>query len=239
MIIWLREIDHEDADRVGRKAAALGEMLDLGLDLPNGFCVTTAAYQQFIKTTGLTEKIKGLLDSLDLRDLRQVQSAAEQISQALIRTKMPEEISQPIMANYLRLSGWPQIALVAVRSSATDESLNLVSFLKVKGEANVVMAVKKCWTSLFQPVNLLKKGKQFQSQTAVLVQKMLRPRLTGTIKPRAKTEFSIDSTQELTAAEVKDLEAIAKKIRRHYFFPQEIKFAIEKRKIYILEIKRR
>ncbi len=170
-VLWLKEIDREDLSRVGRKAAALGEMLDLGLDLPNGFCVTTSAYQQFIKTTGLTEKIKGLLDSLDLRDLRQVQSVTEQISQALIRTKVPEEISQPIMANYLRLSGWPQEALAAVRSSPVDESLNLASFLKIKGEANVVLAVKKCWASLFQPVNLLRKGQPGKGRTAVLVQK--------------------------------------------------------------------
>ena len=39
-----------DAGRVGRKGSGLGHLMRLGLPVPDGFCLTTSAYQAFVES---------------------------------------------------------------------------------------------------------------------------------------------------------------------------------------------
>ena len=59
------------------------------------------------------------------------------------------------------------LPLVAVRSSATAEDLPTASFagqqatfLNIKGEINVIEAVKECWASLFEPRAIFYRAEQ-------------------------------------------------------------------------------
>lgn len=291
-VLWFREIDSEDLEVVGQKGVGLAEMMEAGISIPNGFCVTPFAYSQFLKNTGLVPRVKVLLQGIDPRDPRSLGACSQRIEKLIFSSKIPEEITQAIMKNYLRLGGFLREALVAVRSSPVDEKLNVASFLNIKGEANVVESVKKCWASLFKPENLLKKKGLLEEKTAVLVQRMIQSRVSGvalSTNPENKKEIVIraiyglgelaaegkvmpdeyrvsrdrfrilkkeinfqpvrliksnkktrvpkgkQNLQKLTDKEIINLAKLAKKIQHHYFFPQEIEFAIEKRKIYILQ----
>ena len=60
-IIDLNRVSLTDINLVGGKNASLGEMIQnlktLGIKVPNGFAITTAAYHEFIKFNKLDEKI--------------------------------------------------------------------------------------------------------------------------------------------------------------------------------------
>ena len=71
-ILWFSELGIGDIPFVGGKNASLGEMYQhlnpLGIRIPNGFAVTAAAYQYFLKETGCDAQIKEVLKDLHTED---------------------------------------------------------------------------------------------------------------------------------------------------------------------------
>src|SRR6187397_1645956 len=55
------EVDGTRLPAVGGKGANLGEMTRAGFPVPPGFCVTTAAYRDFVRTS---DELDALLDAL-------------------------------------------------------------------------------------------------------------------------------------------------------------------------------
>jgi len=294
-ILWFKEIDPENKKLIGLKCAGLGKMVASGFPIPNGFCVTSFAYRQFLKRTGLILKIKSILENRDFRDPRNLGDSAQKIKKLFSSTAVPDEIAGVIMKNYLKLGGFLKEALVAARSSTTNEELATSSYLNIKGEANLVEAVRNCWASIFVPENFSKKKNTLEEKMAVLVQRMVQSRVSGVIfstDPDNKKEIIIravyglgelaikgavvpdeyhirkktfkiterqvvpqlvqlikvgtsnkqtevpknkQNSQKLTDQEIIQLAKLANKIQHEYYFPQEIEFAIESRKIYILQ----
>ena len=68
MIKWFNEISMKDIDLVGGKNASLGElyqnMNDFGINVPNGFAITTQSYDLFINHNNLSEFINDNLIKL-------------------------------------------------------------------------------------------------------------------------------------------------------------------------------
>ena len=64
-ILWFKELSIEDVPLVGGKNASLGEMYQKmakqGVRVPNGFAITSKAYNFFIDQAGIREKIKDIL----------------------------------------------------------------------------------------------------------------------------------------------------------------------------------
>ena len=56
------EVDQTRLPDVGGKGANLGELTRAGFPVPPGYCVTTAAYRDFVRESG---KLDALLDALD------------------------------------------------------------------------------------------------------------------------------------------------------------------------------
>ena len=60
-IAWFRDLGISDVASVGGKNASLGELYNnlvkKGVNIPNGFATTSAAYFYFLETTGLGGKI--------------------------------------------------------------------------------------------------------------------------------------------------------------------------------------
>ncbi len=161
-ILWFKEVGIKDIALVGGKNASLGEMynnlVSKGLNVPNGFATTSPAYFYFLKNNQLTEKIEGILKDLDVSDLKSLGFKGKKVRDLILSAQLPEDLKKDIISAYLDLSkfyGAKEID-VAVRSSATAEDLPGASFagqqetfLNIKGEQNVLEAVKKCLASLF------------------------------------------------------------------------------------------
>ncbi|RME54675.1 phosphoenolpyruvate synthase [Candidatus Woesearchaeota archaeon] len=325
-IAWFKELSNKDVNIAGGKGASLGEMYNAGFPIPPGFCVTAGAYKKFLDRTGIWQKIASLLSNLNEEDTTKLQEVANEIQKIIVHTPMPNDIKQAILESYEALDvdeelmknqqamelikSGKDLPLVAVRSSATAEDLPTASFagqqatyLNIKGGQNVIIAVQKCWASLFtaraiyyriknkfdhekvlisvvvqKMVNSDKSGVMFsvnpvtnndkeimieagwglgeavvsgainpdqyivdkdeEKIISVNVRKQdwmytLDPNLNKTVKkdlPEEKKEARV-----LTDFEVLELAKLAKKSEEHYKKPQDMEFAIEKNKIYIVQ----
>lgn len=161
-ILWFKEVGIKDVPSVGGKNASLGEMISglapKGVNIPDGFATTSGAYFNFLEKTGLARKIKEILKNVDASNMRNLQAKGKEIRTLIEASELPEELENDIVEAYRELSqnyGKKQTD-VAVRSSATAEDLPNASFagqqetyLNVVGEKNVLLAVKKCFASLF------------------------------------------------------------------------------------------
>ncbi len=155
---FLRDLSKDSLPEVGGKGANLAEMYNIGLPVPNAFIVTVNAYKYFIEKIQLKIAIFDILKNTDVNDSDQLQENTAKIREMLIQTKIPDKIQKEIIQSYRKLSKEfkKKEEWVVARSSATAEDLPGASFagqqltvLNIKGEKDVVDAVKRCWASLF------------------------------------------------------------------------------------------
>ena len=170
-------------DKAGGKGASLQRLIRSGFDVPPVLCISTEAYNEFMKTSG----IKGLHASPKTR------KTAEAIRNQMLRSFLPSPLQQEIAGSSAGfLKQFPKGSSFAVRSSATCEDLPGLSFagqhdtfLGVTTEAGVLEAVKKCWASLwsdravaYRRTRGIDDGK---AGMAVLVQLMVNAKTAGVI----------------------------------------------------------
>ena len=156
LVVDFREVDKSDIPLVGGKGANLGEMAGAGFPVPGGFIVTTNAYKTFLDQNNLGRQIDEILKMVDSDSPESLQRVSLQIIKLIRKAKVPEELVKETISHYKKLGGLLTNALVAVRSSATAEDLPNASFagqqatlLNIKGEANLMEAIRECWASLF------------------------------------------------------------------------------------------
>ncbi|MEL7038193.1 MAG: phosphoenolpyruvate synthase [Cyanobacteria bacterium J06592_8] len=204
LVLWFNQVGMADIGLVGGKNASLGEMIrqltPKGVNVPQGFAITTYAYYYFLKSTGLDVKLRELLADLDIDDLSNLQIRAKQARHLLMNTRFPVDLESAIAQAYLKLSDlYGQKVDVAVRSSATAEDLPDASFagqqdtfLNIQGCKAVISATHKCFASLFTDraisYRTLKGFNHFDVALSVGIQKMVRSDLAA-----SGVMFSIDT----------------------------------------------
>ena len=162
LILWFDELRNTDVPIVGGKNASLGEMIHAGMPVPPGFAITAYAYELFINKTKINKKIYSIINQTikDHNDPKQYDVASKEIRKLVEKTQVPKEILSAVKAAYEKLNKNTKVknSFVAVRSSATAEDLPDASFagqqetyLNVKGSADLLDKVVKCWSSLFTP----------------------------------------------------------------------------------------
>jgi len=160
-IRWLDQLGMGDLDQVGGKNASLGEMIanlaSMGVNVPGGFATTADAFRDFLAETGLDEKIRSRLESLDTENVRELAAAGKEIRGWIVDTPLPGRLSEEIR------SAWAEMEKrfgtdieVAVRSSATAEDLPDASFagqqetfLNVRGLEDVARRIHEVFASLY------------------------------------------------------------------------------------------
>lgn len=143
-----------DLATVGGKGASLARLAKADMPVPDGFHVTTTAYQDFVVANGLQPRILAALEDADLAQPATLETASAMINHTFTTAEIPTVLSDAIIQAYAALPGIDPA--VAVRSSATAEDLPEASFagqqetfLNVYGAQAVVEAVRKCWASLW------------------------------------------------------------------------------------------
>ncbi len=209
----------------GGKAQNLAKLARAGLPVPPGFIVTTAIYQAFVAANDLQPFINYQL-SIDNSQLT-IDSASAAIRARFAAAPVPPDLADPILAAYHALS--PVLTIdnsqltidnspppVAVRSSATAEDLPDLSFagqqdtfLNVVGDAALLDAVVRCWSSLWTARAIAYRARngipQDDVALAVVVQAMVESEASGvlfTANPLTgkRTETVIDATLGLGEA---------------------------------------
>lgn len=169
-----QEIKKEDISIVGGKGASLGEMFNAGLPVPNGFCITGIAFDEYMERNGLEQ---------------QNSDCSRQFSSEIENGQIWQEFDQEIAECYHALG---QSVRVAVRSSATAEDLPEASFagqqetyLNVMGKAQLYITIKKCFASLYseRAVTYRKQANfhKVKVSMAVVVQEMVESEISGVL----------------------------------------------------------
>ena len=160
-IAWLQDLGMADLDRVGGKNASLGEMIgqlsDLGVSVPGGFATTAEAFRDFLRQSGLGERIGDRLRALDSDDVRALAEAGTEIRRWITDTPLQPELDAAIDEAWGRLCEQAGTQpSVAVRSSATAEDLPDASFagqqetyLNVRGLSEVKAKILAVFASLY------------------------------------------------------------------------------------------
>lgn len=158
LVLQLQGIRWAMLPQVGGKAANLGELVSAGLPVPDGFCLTTGAYRMAVPP-GLLGPVIEQLDGMDPANLAAISELAGRARGLVLDAGLPQTVEDALRSAYLELS--PAMAggagaAVAVRSSATAEDLPFASFagqqdtfLNVVGLDSLLLAVRKCWASLW------------------------------------------------------------------------------------------
>jgi len=150
-----------DVPRVGGKNASLGEMFNRlrssGVRVPDGFATTTEAFKLFLQHNRLEAPLKAVFQTLDMKQFSNLRETGAQARALMESGSMPPVLSKAILEAYRDLcarNGGDKP--LAVRSSATAEDLPSASFagqhesfLNIRGAEALLLAVKRCFVSLY------------------------------------------------------------------------------------------
>jgi pyruvate,water dikinase len=284
-------------------------MAGAGFPIPPGFCLTANAYREIIAFNQLTPKIRALLKDLDIENTKKLNETAKKIQELILHANIPDDFIKQIFMLYRHLKSGNKTPLVAVRSSATAEDLPDASFagqqesyLNIKGEANLIQAIRKAWASLFGARAIYYRATKgfdhFQVALAIPVQLMIQSEVSGvmfSVNPVTnnknqliieavwglgdyivqgvvtpdhyivnKSDFTIHSRliseqeimevyrypsgvkkekvpkkqanlPKLTDDQIIKLARIGADIQKHYYFPQDMEWALEKGGLFIVQ----
>lgn len=200
---WFADVRLTDRPEVGGKCASLGELLHAGIDVPDGFAVTVAAFEAFRDTGTLRDDLRAVVRGADPASSSALDAAHERATALVTACPVPAEVERQVRADYTELcrrfdrdGDLP----VAVRSSAVAEDGDAASFagqqetyLWVVGADSVVEHVRACWASLYTPQAIayrtsLPEDQAFEAtRISVGVQAMVDAAVAGvafTVSPR-------------------------------------------------------
>lgn len=306
-VVWFKDVDKENVDLVGGKGANLGELSKIKAPIPDGFIVTSNAYFQSVKASGVADRIKGILYDLNSDDPASLNAKAIACQEEIKKIQIDKKLESQINSFYKKLSGSKDV-YVAVRSSATAEDLpdasfagQQATFLNIKGKKDLKEAILGAWASLFEAraifYRVQKNFDHFKVGIAVPVQKMIQSQTSGimfTVDPvtnnknvivieaifglgelivggqKTPDHYEIDKKtfkilsknivsqdeqlvragsknkmlkiskafmkkQKLPDEKIVELAKIGAGIEKHYFFPQDMEWAYENEKLYLVQ----
>lgn len=190
LVIPYAKISKTDLPETGGKNSSLGEMYNrlsgAGVRVPEGYAVTATAFKHFLDHNGIREKLAARLDQLDTKEFTNLAVIGKACRDLVLAAQFPEALAAEILSSYRALGA----VSVAVRSSATAEDLPTASFagqhesfLNVKGEQDLLDAIKKCYASLYTDraikYRALNGFGQMQVFLSAGVQKMVRSDLAS------------------------------------------------------------
>lgn len=204
---WFSELSKDSVKVAGGKGANLAEIYNLKVPVPQGFVVTVDAYDHFLKSANIDDKIKELLGGVDYESVSSLDKATKEIRELIEKSDMPKEVENDILESYESLGGGdlpegqaahdllnhaPDSVFVAVRSSATTEDLAEASFagqqdsfVNVKGNFDLLEHIKKCFASLFTSRATYYRNKNGfdhnKAKLAVVVQRMVDSDKSGVV----------------------------------------------------------
>lgn len=175
--VFLKDANRESLQEVGSKALHLANIINEGVNIPNGFVLKADALKVFMKENSLLNQVH-----------------KNEFIDVLLKSPLPNEIEQEILTSYEKLkelTGDNDLA-VAVRSSSSAEDLKDASFagqyetiLNVCDKEQLIYAVKQCWASLFservRDYALLKDISLDAFPMGILIQQMVYPDVSGVI----------------------------------------------------------
>ncbi|SHE13086.1 Phosphoenolpyruvate synthase [Chlamydia abortus] len=188
LVLGFQEIDKTQILLVGGKGLNLGELSKIeGIQVPEGFCVTTVGYQRAIEQNETYHSLLNRLTMLKAEDRDDIAGTSRKIRQIIMEAEIPSDVVKAV-THYLSQFGEEQA--YAVRSSATAEDLPHASFagqqdtyLNIIGKESILQHIRKCWASLFTDRAVIYRMQHGfdhrQVYLSVIIQRMVFPQASG------------------------------------------------------------
>ncbi|MDP1497458.1 phosphoenolpyruvate synthase [Bacillus velezensis] len=188
LVLGIHEIEKTQPLLVGGKGLHLGELSKIqGIQVPEGFCVTTAGYQKAIEQSETLQALLDQLTMLKVENRDQIGEVSKKIRQTIMEAEIPSDV---VKAVAYHLSRFGEEHAYAVRSSATAEDLPHASFagqqdtyLNITGVDAILQHISKCWASLFTDRAVIYRMKNgfdhSQVYLSVIIQRMVFPQASG------------------------------------------------------------
>lgn len=192
LVVGLAELSAGHVAQAGGKMANLAEAGNaVGLDVPDGFVVTTSAFRRFMDNNGLWERAHQLRRLL-VSGGRDFGRACREVQTAILAAPLPPELDASLRHNYELIFAREPV-LVAVRSSAVGEDLASTHAGQYHTELNVgreglAEAYRLVAASAYRPHAVAYREErglaELEAAMAVGCLRMIAPRLAGVMFTR-------------------------------------------------------
>ena len=199
-IIWFKDLNKNRVDIAGAKGAFLADLYNGNFPVANGFVISAEAFREFLQSNNIDREIKKIIDKLDIGNFDNLIQASKTVRQKIIKENISSAVWSEVLEAYENLNVNEELlrvssdvlnlikkgrsnAIIAVRSSAVfDVPGACNNYLNIIGSKNLLNAIKECWSSAYNPYNLLNlKKNNIDLSTAVIVQKMVDVNRSGII----------------------------------------------------------
>ncbi len=209
-ILTTQNIHSRDRHRVGGKGYALSLLVKGGFKIPNTICVTSDAYHEYVKRSGLRERILLELHRKEFKEMRweEIWDCATRIRSLFLTKPLPADLAQNIRKHiHDRFQDRP----VAVRSSAPEEDDARSSFaglhesfINISGAESILKHVRLVWASLWSDAALLYRQEiglnVEKSSMAVVIQETVAGDRSGVVftrNPNNESQGIVESVHGL------------------------------------------
>lgn len=184
----------EDAARVGNeltgsKARNLSRIMGEGFRVPEGFCISTMAYQKFLRKNKLFQVIDQELSRKASAEMRweEIWDASLRIRSAFLKAPLNDDIHTELLS---WLQKYNDEESFSVRSSSPAEDSMKTSYagihdsyVNISGMEKIIEAVKLVWASLWTDRAILYREElsldPLKSSMAVVIQRMEKRPVSG------------------------------------------------------------
>ena len=210
LVIPLAQIDDSQGHLVGGKAVNLSRLTNAGHAVPRGLCITTEAYLEFTRETGLANRIDLEYNRLNLDEMRweEIWDLALRIRNMFLTAPFPNSLYETIVQSIDTLDC---LGPVAVRSSSPQEDSSESSFaglhesfLNIQGHDDILKHVKLVWASLWSDGAVLYRNElemsPRNSAMAVIVQELVEGEVSGVVfsrSPNSQSHIMIEAVYGL------------------------------------------
>lgn len=193
LVVGFADVGDRDRSAVGGKAASLAELTRLGVRVPLGFVVTTAAFDAALRAVDPDGEMRREVGRLPDDDTEAVGRVTAALRTRIEAAALPGAVHAAIARHCTALG---DDAAVAVRSSATAEDGPEASYaglqatdLWVRGTDAVAESVRRCWASLYSVESVTYRRRRRLPEErlamAVVVQHMVDARTAGVMFTRS------------------------------------------------------
>ncbi len=187
-LIKLQECHDKPIPVVGGKTRNLALASQSGYTVPDGFCLTSNAYKDFIKKNRLEQILNLELYRKPFEQMRweELWDSGLRIRSAFLKSVFPDDLKETIET---QIKNYPEDVLFSVRSSATEEDAEGHSFAGIHDSyinvhrSDLTEKIVLVWASLWNDRSLLYRKEKsldpMESSMAVLVQIMNHQAISG------------------------------------------------------------
>ncbi|NQD65715.1 phosphoenolpyruvate synthase [Bacillus haikouensis] len=187
-VLEFREVGKTQLFLVGGKGLNLGKLSKIhGIQVPDGFCVTTEAFQKALAQHEAFHALLSQLTLLKVVDRARIREISKKIREVIMEVEIPADVVKAVAYYHSRFG---DEHAYAIRSSATAEDLPHASFagqqdtfLNISGLDAILRHISRCWASLFTDRAVIYRMQNgfdhSQIYLSVIVQRMVFPKASG------------------------------------------------------------